>query len=114
MNKYAIKLINGKQPSYRLIYALNLVELEILKTYIEIHLKTRLIQASKPFTRASIFFNKKCNGSFHLYVDYQGLNNLIIKNQYLFLWIGEILNCLSQAKQFIQLDLTNAYHQIRI
>lgn len=31
MNKHAIKLIDGKQPSYRPIYALSLVELETLK-----------------------------------------------------------------------------------
>lgn len=34
INKYGIKLVEEKQPSYRPIYALNFVELEILKTYI--------------------------------------------------------------------------------
>ncbi len=43
MNKYAIKLIKRKQPSYKPIYALSPVELEILKTYIKTHLKTRFI-----------------------------------------------------------------------
>ncbi len=38
MNKYAIKLIEGKQPSYRPIYVLSPIELEILKTYIKIYL----------------------------------------------------------------------------
>lgn len=43
MNEYVIKLIYRKQPSYRPIYALNLVKLETLKTYIETHLKTGFI-----------------------------------------------------------------------
>lgn len=35
INKYAIKQIDGKQPPYRLIHALNPAELEALKTYIK-------------------------------------------------------------------------------
>ena len=42
-NKYTIKLIEEKQPPYGLIYALSSMKLETLKTYIEIHLKTRFI-----------------------------------------------------------------------
>ena len=37
-----------------------------------------------------------------------------MKNQYLLPLIGKSLNWLGRAKQFTQLDLTNAYHQIRI
>ena len=40
INKHAIKLEYGKQPPYGPIYSLELMELEILKTYIETHLKT--------------------------------------------------------------------------
>lgn len=47
INKHAIKLEEGKQPSYRSTYALNPVKLEILKTYIEIYLKTGFNQPSK-------------------------------------------------------------------
>ena len=42
-NEHAIDLEGGKQPSYRPIYSLGSVKLEILKTYIKIHLKTRFI-----------------------------------------------------------------------
>ncbi len=110
INEYAIKLIEGKQPPYGPIYALGLVELEILKAYIETYFKTGFIQPSKFPTSASIFFNKKFHGSLCLYVDYWGLNNLTIKNRYLLPLIGETLNCWSRAKQFTQLDLTSTYH----
>lgn len=43
MNKYAIKLDEGKQLFYGLIYSLELVKLKILKIYIKSHLKTRFI-----------------------------------------------------------------------
>lgn len=34
INKHVIKLIDGKQPLYKLIYVLSLVELDTLMTYI--------------------------------------------------------------------------------
>lgn len=40
INKYAIKLIDRKQPLYGPIYALSSLKLEILKTHIETLLKT--------------------------------------------------------------------------
>ncbi len=94
INKHAIELINGKQPPYGPIYALSPVELETLKTYIKTHLKTGFIQPFKSSASASIFFNKKPDGSLCLCVDYRGLNNLIIKNRYFFLLIGKTLDCL--------------------
>ena len=114
LNKHAIKLEDGKQPSYGPIYSLGLVELEILKTYIETHLKIGFIWPFKSLAGAPIFFNKKPDGSLCLCVDYWGLNNLTIKNQYLVLLIDELLNRLGQAKRFTQLDLTSAYHRMRI
>lgn len=66
LHKHIIELKHGKQPPYRSIYSLKPLELEILKTYIEIYLKTRFIQLSKSPVRASILFNKKPNCSFWL------------------------------------------------
>ncbi len=65
-------------------------------------------------TRAPIIFDKKPNGSLRLCVNYQGLNNLTIKNRYPLLLIGEALDRLGRAKRFTQLDHTSAYHQMRI
>lgn len=38
INKHNIKLADGKQLFYEFIYVFNLIKLEILKIYIEIHL----------------------------------------------------------------------------
>ena len=109
-NKHAIDLEDDKQSSYRPIYSLGPVELEILKTYIETHLKTGFIRPFKSSAGAPILFDKKPDSNFFLYVDYQGLNNLTIKNRYFLPLIGELLDPLDQAKRFTQLDLTSTYH----
>ena len=114
LNKHAINLEDGKQPSYGPIYSLDPVELETLKTYIETYLKIGFIRPSKSPVGASILFDKKLDGSLCLYVDYWGLNNLTIKNQYSLPLIGESLDRLGRAKTFTQLNLTSAYHRMRI
>lgn len=43
MNKHTIKLVEDKQPHHSLIGCLKLIELEILKFYIDTHLKTGFI-----------------------------------------------------------------------
>ena len=114
MNQHAIILEEGKQSPFRFIYSLGQVELKTLKTYIQTNLANSFIRPSKSPTGASILFDRKPDASLRLCVDYWGFNNITIKNRYLLPLIGESLDQLGQAKQFIQLDLTNAYHQMRI
>ena len=113
-NEHAIELEEGKQAPYRPIYRLEPVELKTLKTYIETNLANNFIRVSKSSAGAPILFIHKLDGSFCLCVDYRGLNNLMIKNWYPLPLIGKSLDWLGQAKQFTQLDLTSAYHWMRI
>ena len=110
INDHAIKLEDSKQPPYKQIYSLGLVELKTLKTYIETNLANGFIQPLKSPAGAPILFVYKPNGSLRLYVDYQDLNNLTIKNRYSLPSISKSLDWLKQAKRFTQLDLTSAYH----
>ena len=110
INKHAIKLEDGKEPPFGLIYNLRLVELETFKTYIKTNLANGFIWALKLLADVLILVVHKPNSSLYLYVNYWGLNNLTIKNQYLLSLIDKFLNWLGQAKQFTQLDLTSAYH----
>lgn len=80
MNKYIIQLIDGKQSSYKSIYTFNSIELKTLKTYIKTHLKTEFIKLFKFLVCGPILFDKKLDKNLYLYVNYQGLNNLTIKN----------------------------------
>ena len=114
MNEHAIELEEGKQPLFGPIYSLGPVELETLKTYIETNLANGFIQPSKSPAGVSILFDRKPNRSLRLCVDYQGLNNITIKNRYPLPLIGESLNWLGQSKRLTPLDLTNAYYWMRI
>ena len=114
LNLHAIKLQEGQQPLYGPIYSLGPVELETLKTYIETNLANGFIRPSKSPAGAPILFVGKPDGSLRLCVDYRGLNNLTIKNRYPLPLIGESLDRLGRAKRFTQLDLTSAYHRMRI
>ena len=92
MNEYAIELEEGKQPRFGPIYSLGPVELETLKTYIKTNLANGFIRPSKSPAEAPILFDRKPDGSLRLCVDYRGLNNLTIKNQYPLPLIGELLD----------------------
>ena len=112
--EHVIELEKGKQPSFEAIYSLGLVELETSKTYIKTNLANSFIRLFKSPARVLIFFDRKPDGSLRLYVDYQGLNNITIKNEYPLFFNKESLNQFDWAKQFIQLDLINAYHWMKI
>ena len=99
-NNHAIKLENGKKLPYRPIYSLEPIKFKTVKTNIKINLTNGFIRASKLPAGALIPFVCEPNSSFYLYINYQRLNNLIIKNRYTFPLIGKSLDWLGQAKQF--------------
>ena len=70
INKHAIKLEEGKELPFELIYSLGQVKLEMLKTYIETNLANGFIWPSKSSLSAFIRFNQKLDGSFRFCVDY--------------------------------------------
>ena len=70
MNEHAIKLEEGKQPSFGPIYSLEPVELEALKIYIKTNLANGFIRLSKSPTGAPILFHRKRDESFRLCIDY--------------------------------------------
>ncbi len=114
INDHAIKLVDDRQPPYGPIYSLGPVELETLKAYIKNNLANGFIRPSKSSAGATILFDKKPDGSLRLCVDYRGFNNLTIKNRYPLPLVGESLDRLGRARRFTQLNLTNAYHWIKI
>ncbi len=114
INDYAIKLVNDWQALYGPIYSLGSVELKTLKAYMENNLASGFIRPSKPPVGTPILFDKKPDGSLRLCMDYRDLNNLTIKNRYPLPLVGESLDRLGRAQRFTQLNLTNAYHRMRI
>lgn len=93
INKYIIKLVKGKQLLYGLIYTFSPVQLETLKTYIQIYLKTMFIWLFKfPIDIASIIFNNKPDSILWLYIHYRDLSHFIVKNRYPLPVIGKSLH----------------------
>ena len=82
INTHAIDLEEGKQLFYGPIYSLGPVEIKTLKTYIETNLANTFICPSRSLVDALILFDQNVYGSLQLCIDYQGLNNLTIKNCY--------------------------------
>ena len=91
-NEDAIKLEAGKKPLYGPIYSPEPVKLKTFKTYIETNLANGFIWSLKSPAGVLILFIRKPNGSLCLCVNYQGLNNLTIKNWYPLPLIGEFLD----------------------
>ncbi len=61
-----------------------------------------------------MLFTPKPDGTLRLYVDYNELNSMKIKNQYPLPLIDEILDRLSVAQVFTKIDVKNAYYRLRI
>ena len=80
INHHAIKPVDGQQPPYGPIYSLGLMKLETLKAYIKTNLANEFIRPSKSPANVPILFDQKSDFFLQLCVNYQGLNNLTIKN----------------------------------
>jgi hypothetical protein len=63
---------------------------------------------------APIHFIKKKDVTLHLCIDYQQLNEIMIKDHIPLPLIGEALDRLSHAKIYMKLDVRDAYHNLQI
>ena len=86
----------------------------VLKDYLETAEANGWIRHSASEAGAPILFVPKKDGSLRLYVDYQGLNEVTIKNRHPLPLISETLDRLGRATIFSKLDLKDAYHRIPI
>ena len=109
-----IDLKSDKIVSYDSIYSLSKNELIILKAYLEKHLKNDFIRSSQSSIEISIMFIKKKNESLRLCVNYRVLNAMTIKNRYSLSLIEKSLDRLSKIVRYTALNLTAAYHRVRI
>ena len=61
--------------------------------------------------RVSILFIPKKDRRLRFYIDYRGLNIVIVKNHQLLSIIIKILDRLYRSKVFLKLDLKNTYNR---
>ena len=82
--------------------------------YIANALKKNWIRSFNESIEAFILFMQKSDDSLRLCVDYQKLNEIIIKNKYLLSFLSKTLKRFAKARKFIKIDIHNAYHRIWI
>jgi hypothetical protein len=89
-------------------------KLAILKEYINKNFKKGFIKELTSRARALVLFVPKKDSSLQLVVNYQRLNNVIIKDRYSTPLLAELNNKLSKAKFFTKLDQKGGYNHICI
>ena len=85
-----------------------------MKDFLEENLAKGFIRESKSPISTPILFVPKKDGSLRLYVDYRGLNSIIVKNRYPLPLITEIIDRVIGAKYFSKIDLKDVYYCLRI
>jgi hypothetical protein len=96
------------------IYNFSLIELKVLKNYIENNLIKDFIISSVSSSSVLILFIKKKDNELCLYVNYKSLNVVIIKNKYLLSLIQKLLNILQKTIRFIKINIRDVLNTLRI
>ena len=112
--EHAIDLQSGKKPRPGSIYNMSHDEFIAIRNYLENALAKKWIRSSSASAGAFVLFVKKSDGSLRLCVNYRGLNEITIKNNYPLSLLSETLKRFANARHFIKIDIRNAYHRIRI
>ena len=112
--EHAIDLKEGQLPKSGPIYNMSQDELATIREYLESAQQKQWIRPSTAQCGAPVLFVKKSDGSLRLCVDYRGLNEVTIKNNYPLPLLSETLERFAHAKHFTKIDIRNAYHRIRI
>ena len=89
---HEIKLKEGKQPGKHTIYLLSNFKLETLRKYLNENLRRDLIPESQLPAGYPVLFAPKPNGRLKMCVDYQQLNNIMVKNSYPISLIEELMD----------------------
>ncbi|KAF4310822.1 hypothetical protein GTA08_BOTSDO13628 [Botryosphaeria dothidea] len=89
-------------------------ELLVLRKTLNELLDKGFIRVSNSPAAAPVLFVKKPGGGLRFCCDYRALNRITRKDRYPLPLIQETLNRISKARWFTKLDVTAAFHRIRI
>ncbi|GKA89120.1 putative reverse transcriptase domain-containing protein [Tanacetum coccineum] len=112
--EFQIDLIPGVAPVARAPYRLAPSEMKELSEQLQELSDKGFIRPSSSPWGAPIFFVKKKDGSFRMYIDYRELNKLIVKNRYPLLRIDDLFDQLLGSSIYSKIDLRSGYHQLRV
>nr|GEZ87107.1 hypothetical protein [Tanacetum cinerariifolium] len=112
--EFQIDLIPGVAPVARAPYQLAPFEMKELSEQLQELSDKGFIRPSSSPWGAPILFVKKKDGSFRMYIDYQELNKLTVKNSYPLLRIDNLFDQLQGSSVYSKIDLRSGYHQLRV
>ena len=101
-------------PLYKRHYLISKDELLVIKKYINKYFNKGFIYFSIFLVAAPIFLAKKPGGGIWFYINYRGLNTIIIKNWYPVPLIYKTLEWFSQAKIYTKLDIIATFNHFWI
>ena len=97
-------------PPYRMAPA----KLKELKLQLKDLLDKEFIQPSISRWGSSVLFVKRKDGTLRMFIDYQQLNKVTIKNKYPIPRIDDLFDQLQGSSFFSKIDLWSGYHQLRV
>ena len=112
--EFSIDLVPGSQPVSITPNRMAPAELIELQRQLDELLEKGFIRSSTSPWGAPVLFAKKADGSLRLYVDYQMLNQMTVKNRYLLPRIDDLFDTLGDSRYFFKIDLRSEYHKLKI
>ncbi|WVZ89779.1 hypothetical protein U9M48_036143 [Paspalum notatum var. saurae] len=113
--EFRIELVLGTAPISKRLYQMAPDELKELKTQLQEQLDKGFIRPSlSPWGCLALFVEKKDQSGKRLYVDYQPLNAVTVKNKYPLPHIDILFDQLAGARVFSKINLRSGYYQIKI
>jgi hypothetical protein len=111
---HTIELECEPSPGFHKVYLMTLTEQTEMDAFLEEALATGRIRQSKSPLGAPVFFIKKKDGKLRFVQNYQALNAITRKNQYLLPLINDLIHQLKNAQCFTKLDVCWGYNNVRI
>ena len=112
---HAIDLKEGETPPWGPIYALNEVELEELRNWLQKMTEMGAVSESKSSCSSPMLFIPKGHGrGLRLCIDYSGINKIAVPNRYPLPNLNELKDRVRGSKWFTKIDLKNGCHLIQI
>ena len=103
-----------KEPPWGPLYNMSKQELLVLRKELISLLDKGWIRVSSSPAASPVLFARKPGGGLRFCVDYRALNAITKKDRYPLPLIQETLNNLSRARWFTKIDVSAAFHKIRI
>lgn len=106
---HKIDLILGSMPLTCPSYRMSPLELGKLRENLSKLIQAGMIHPLKAPYGAPIQFPKKQDGSLCIFVDYQALNKVIVKNKYSMVLVYNLMDSLSKASFYSKLESRSSY-----